>query len=660
MIEKWILAVFCLALNVHLSESWCRPFERADIFFIMEDSYSTDYQYNDFSTQKAVLNRIVDKLYINKDNGIRIGLVTYNVDAKCKFDLDDYTTTSTIKSAINSVSASKNSWTHENDTDLIHKGIVEAQRHFTSGRGDRSDAPNIYLFTTDSIFSDELTNNNLYDTALNLRNAGENYIWAIGVRSATSQVGNIVGSDGGSHTGSTWATLNSETEAEAFYQKFSGCPTVDPALSKYYCFRPNFLYFEDPAQASATTEVCETETSVMLFDVQNESRCLFILIVITKGINVVEIIASDLNGTIKSINYTVPEEERISIVEHDRIGWRVSTQNIISYQPCDLLKDRFCPQNIYATIQSDDIYEYMQFDWSARYDNETNENVTKLTNRGYTLKVYANNNTQLQFEESLYLTAAADHWPIGTSFSSYELTGVDYKENITLTWQQPNAYIDLNESYSFVQVARQLEPSESAQGMAGYKAILRAVDTCRWTASTTFSVETFNGPPIITNFPKEMSLLENTGGNVFVYPVAVYDPTVPPDPVCCTLESVRPQTQNFEIRLVNNTNFLLYTTEKPVFDYNSWNSYMLTVCCEDGYGTVKGILKIDVEQIKEKFIYTPPTWFYTSIIASLIPIGVMYLTACILLIDTMFFVNIKHVDKDDEDEEVSHVRLDMV
>lgn len=100
--------------------------------------------------------------------------------------------------------------------------------------------------------------------------------------------------------------------------------------------------------------------------------------------------------------------------------------------------------------------------------------------------------------------------------------------------------------------------------------------------------------------------MEDTGAELFVYTVAVYDPTVPPDPVCCTLESVRPQTQNYEIQLINGTNFLLFTTEKPVFDYNSWNSYMLTVCCEDGYGTVKGILKIDIIQIKEKSVYVPP------------------------------------------------------
>ncbi|XP_048778822.2 uncharacterized protein LOC125682357 isoform X2 [Ostrea edulis] len=628
----------------------------------MENSYSTGYQYGDFYDQRSLISRLIGKLYINPDNGFRIGAITYNENADLHFDLNDYTTTSSIQSRINSIGRVRNSWIYENDTDYAYKGIDKAQTHFTSSYGDRSDAPNIYFFMTDYLFSVDTSGSTLYNRALNLRNAGENYFWAIGVRSTTGQVANIVGSDGGYFTGSTWASLNSDTFAETFYQQFCRCPTVDPAPSYYFCYRPNFLYYEDPAQATSSTEVCETETGVMYFmdDDLFQINCCGIIsawefypcalgtvefMVWTKksgttyelkGINRVEIIADDLTGTVASVNYTVPEEERITIVENDRIGWRVATQNIISYQACNILTDRFCPQNVYATIQSDDIYEYMQFDWSVRYDNATNTNVTKITNRGYTLKVYANNNTAVEFVESFYLASAADHWPIGTSFVSYELTGVDYKENVTFSWQQQNNYIALNESFSFVQVAKQLEPSESTQGLAGYQAILRVVDTCRWTSTATFSVETFNGPPVITNFPKEMSLMEDTGAELFVYTVAVYDPTVPPDPVCCTLESVRPQTQNYEIQLINGTNFLLFTTEKPVFDYNSWNSYMLTVCCEDGYGTVKGILKIDIIQIKEKSVYVPPSWFYTSVFASLIPIGIMFLLACFLLLDTMF------------------------
>jgi hypothetical protein len=103
-----------------------------------------------------------------------------------------------------------------------------------------------------------------------------------------------------------------------------------------------------------------------------------------------------------------------------------------------------------------------------------------------------------------------------------------------------------------------------------------------------------------------MSLPETQAGSELIYTVGVYDPTVPPDAVCCTLESVRPQTSNFELNLINGTEFKIFTYEKPIFAFREVNSYMLTVCCEDGFGTVKGILKIDITEVKEKEYYTPP------------------------------------------------------
>lgn len=68
---------------------------------------------------------------------------------------------------------------------------------------------------------------------------------------------------------------------------------------------------------------------------------------------------------------------------------RTKSKNIISYQSCDYQKDRYCPQNTYRTKFTDEPSEYMQFDWSEQLVNSTY--VEKLPNRGYTLKVYANN-----------------------------------------------------------------------------------------------------------------------------------------------------------------------------------------------------------------------------------------------------------------------------
>ncbi|XP_062613824.1 uncharacterized protein LOC134275572 [Saccostrea cucullata] len=645
---------------IYLTDSWCRPNERADIVFIMEESYSTGEMIvpSEWNYQKEMLAKFVNEMYIDPDNGIRVGAVTYNTGAKVRFNLVEYTTKSDIMNGILGIPTDRRKTMYENDTDYSEKGLDKAfVSVFLPGEGDRPDAPNYYIYTSDYIFPDD----DPYSKGLDIRVDGDNYIWAIGVKLAQTQsiLSQSVGSDGKYYTGSSFQALNTVEHAQKLWELFSGCPLVDPAIGKYYCFSVPLLYFEDPAVATPTTETCEEDEGMMflLQDPLFEINCCGIISAWEfypckagivqfmvwslksgttyelKAIQEVEVLDTDLG---KSLNYTVPEEERIAIVAGDRIGWRSKTKNIISYQACDYLTDRYCPQNTYRTQLIEDPYEYMQFDWSEQFPNSTA--VEKLINRGYTLKIYANNNTVISFEESFYLTSAADHWPIGTSFASFAVLGQDYKENVTYSWVSKNNYIDLNESFSFTQVGKQLEPSESPQGMAGYLATLRVVDTCRNTATTTFSVETFNGPPIITNFPREISVLETQGGSAEVYKVAVFDPTVPPDPVCCTLESVRPQTANFEIKLINGTQFILFTQEKPIFAYRDVNSYMLTVCCEDGYGTVKGILKIDVLEVKENEIYTPPSWFMTSIIASLLPITVMFVCACVLLIESFFLV----------------------
>lgn len=132
---------------------------------------------------------------------------------------------------------------------------------------------------------------------------------------------------------------------------------------------------------------------------------------------------------------------------------------------------------------------------------------------------------------------------------------------------------------------------------------------CTWLIEN-YQFQTFQ-PPIITNLPKEMFVLETQKGDEFLYKVDVHDPSVPPDPVCCTLlENARPKTVNFELRH-NGSDYLLYTFNESVFSYHNINSYMLTVCCEDGVGTVQGIIKIDVKQMKAKKYYKPPRKFIT-------------------------------------------------
>lgn len=72
---------------VYLIDSWCRPTERADVVFIFEESYSMGEMVfpSEWDYQKSFLAKIVDQMYIDPNNGIRVGGVTYNNEPTVRF-----------------------------------------------------------------------------------------------------------------------------------------------------------------------------------------------------------------------------------------------------------------------------------------------------------------------------------------------------------------------------------------------------------------------------------------------------------------------------------------------------------------------------------------------------------------------------------------------
>ena len=187
---------------------------------------------SEWNYQKSFLAKIVNQMYIDPDNGIRVGGVTYNTEPRVRFYLDSHTAKSDIMKAIESIGNTRRKTAYENDTDLAYKGLQAAYDSvFVSSRGDRPDVANYYIYTTDYLFPADDT----YTTGLNIRTAGESYIWAIGVKSAATQSAlfQSVGSDGKYYTGSSFQTLNTEAHAKEFWELFRGCPLVDPAVGKY-------------------------------------------------------------------------------------------------------------------------------------------------------------------------------------------------------------------------------------------------------------------------------------------------------------------------------------------------------------------------------------------------------------------------------------------
>ena len=104
-------------------------------------------------------------------------------------------------------------------------------------------------------------------------------------------------------------------------------------------------------------------------------------------------------------------------------------------------------------------------------------------------------------------------------------------------------------------------------------------------------------PPRFNNLPSVIEIDEETSPYVNLFTINVTDPTN--DDICCTLERVSPQTENFIIT-VSNGSFWVSTGPKAVFSYKSINSYIVRLCCEDDEWRTSGFLQVKILK-PEKF-----------------------------------------------------------
>ena len=54
------------------------------------------------------------------------------------------------------------------------------------------------------------------------------------------------------------------------------------------------------------------------------------------------------------------------------------------------------------------------------------------------------------------------------------------------------------------------------------------------------------------------------------------------------------------------------TTRNAKFVFGDFNSYRVTVCCDDGKTSSTGILQVDVKEVKEPKPYKPPRKSYVT------------------------------------------------
>ena len=100
-------------------------------------------------------------------------------------------------------------------------------------------------------------------------------------------------------------------------------------------------------------------------------------------------------------------------------------------------------------------------------------------------------------------------------------------------------------------------------------------------------------PPRFNNLPAFIEIDEETPPNFRLFTINVTDPRN--DDICCTLERVQPQTENFIITITNTT-FFVSTGAKAAFSYRSINSYMVRLCCEDDEWRTTGLLQVKIKK----------------------------------------------------------------
>nr|XP_022327430.1 uncharacterized protein LOC111126817 [Crassostrea virginica] len=326
-------------------------------------------------------------------------------------------------------------------------------------------------------------------------------------------------------------------------------------------------------------------------------------------------------------NFTVLDDERIAVMSGDLIGWRCSNENLVTFKRCAGIQG--CPTNSRKAASLDNLTPGTLFNWSAH--------ATIESGMAYAVKFTLEENTPISFP--MYNISVKDHIAVGGYVTNLGLQGVDFREDVS--YQILPDPFDTNETWTYfsvdskgvIRTARPLLPSYY---LSSYPLIVSAEDSCDNSASISLAITTQNWPPLIHSLPNSISINEDTPPNYVIYTTEVTD--LYGDPVCCTLSDTHPQTFNFNITNdpPGSSTYQFITTRTARFSYEDFNSYLVYMCCDDTRNRAQGILMVNIKKPVKTLPYTPPKWFFTSIIAAMVPITVISFTGCSLLCYTMF------------------------
>ncbi|XP_021345208.1 uncharacterized protein LOC110445120 [Mizuhopecten yessoensis] len=415
------------------------------------------------------------------------------------------------------------------------------------------------------------------------------------------------------------------------------CPSCGDHMSGYYLMEPwNMTSYNDSesgvgylltnthyeimcCESIAAIEFYTSHEGSITFSVWRKSGSSYSVVASTAY----TVTATEANTT---INYTFSLGNRMIAKTGDMIGWYTPEDNMIPYILCT--GEENCPNATKKAPLTSEPTAASSFAW------DTHGSVTTFPDRAYAIKFYTSPNTAPYVNQTDFSTLVKDHEPPGTWAIDYAIFTDEVGDPLTHTMVHAEGFFELNSTYDpqrlFLQVKKKLPKEYNI-----YSIVLTSTDTCGLTVSTTYSITTYNAPPVYLNLPTSMELMEDMVGEKLLWQIDVMDPS-DNDSICCTLAQVSPATANFDLKFTNNS-FNIFTTPHLVFNYKEISDfYKLRVCCSDDTGSSMSFIDIDIVDVITKEAYIPPAWFFTAVVCSMIPMCITLMIACGILFATMF------------------------
>ncbi|XP_063406150.1 uncharacterized protein LOC134690108 [Mytilus trossulus] len=308
------------------------------------------------------------------------------------------------------------------------------------------------------------------------------------------------------------------------------------------------------------------------------------------GTNSVNISDTDLN---KINTFIPPDEQRITIVARDFIGWFDGGAQILSYDWCNAsynasypehrdLRENLCPTDTYKIVTED-----------PQDGDVVNWNGTKeiLYEQVFAIQYTTVENTLPYFNLSRYEKTIPDHSPIDFSLIDFFFNDTDYAD-----WfvdYQPE--YDNDQYFYFDTWSKSVHVKDDLLHIVGERNqyhlyVIWAEDSCYNRVTGTVTITTFNGPPTFPDFNKKIYIEETATGALYTF--TVDDPSKGPDPITCNMTKTNPETENVFF-LEGQT---IHLSSSATLNADTFPEYEIYVSCSDGTDTTLGFLRVEISK----------------------------------------------------------------